>query len=268
MRYILLIFSIFTLSCSKERKVKDITSEPILGKAHTEDLSITPPKQQTPAPYPWQSEFSCTLRPITKEFFRCRGSSLHPPRIVTDGSKEIQRYYDCGGSEKHSLPLRDQKEYVYPILIELLNELQCKTKLPVIVTSGHRCPTHQAYIDSSPKGSASKHLIAAEVSFYVQGLEEKPQELLNAIFDYYKTKECYKNQKEYITFSRFEKETDVSTPPWQNKEIFIKLYKKGEGRDFDNRHPYPYIRIQVRFDREKNERVQVTHAAAQALLRK
>jgi hypothetical protein len=50
-------------------------------------------------------------------------------------------------------------------------------------------------------------------------------------------------------------ESDVSTPPWYNKEILIKLYLKNEGRDFDNRHPYPYVSIQVRFDRELNEKV-------------
>ena len=31
------------------------------------------------------------------------------------------------------------------------------------------------------------------------------------------------------------------TIPWFNKEIFIKLYRKSEGRDGDNRHPYPYL---------------------------
>ena len=50
-------------------------------------------------------------------------------------------------------------------------------------------------------------------------------------------------------------DTGILTAPWYNKEIFIKLYKKKEGRNFDNRHPYPYISIQVRFDTELNERV-------------
>ena len=32
---------------------------------------------------------------------------------------------------------------------------------------------------------------------------------------------------------------NVLIPPWYNKEILIKLFKKNEGRDLDNRHPYP-----------------------------
>jgi len=61
---------------------------------------------------------------------------------------------------------------------------------------------------------------------------------------------------EYRHFQRYTKsDTDVSTQPWYNKEVFIKMYKADEGRDFDNRHPYPYIRIQVRYDRKERKRV-------------
>ena len=205
MRYILLILSLFAISCSKERKPKEVISEPLAARVQTAHFSLAAPKLQTPSPYPWQDEFTSTLRPITKEYFRCQGNPLNSPRIVVEGTKEVQRYYDCCGGDKHSLPLRDQKEYVYPILIELLNELQRKTNMPVIVTSGHRCPTHQTFIDATPKASGSKHLICAEVCFYVQGLEERPEALLQHLFDYYKTQESYKDKKEYATFSRFEK---------------------------------------------------------------
>ena len=47
----------------------------------------------------------------------------------------------------------------------------------------------------------------------------------------------------------------LAIEPWQNKEILIKLYQKDEGRDLDNRHPHPYISIQVRYDRDRGEPV-------------
>ena len=99
-------------------------------------------------------------------------------------------------------------------------------------------------------------MIGAEVSFYVQGMEELSEKIIQLCQDFYKTNPDYSNKKEYTEFKVYEKEdTYVSTPPVYNKEIYIKLYKKKEGRDFDNRHPYPYISIQVRHDREKDERV-------------
>ncbi len=220
-------------------------------------------QEKTPPPvYPWQAQIG-QIRAITKEYFRCKGSPLNPPNIIMKDGKEYTRFYDCQGLEKHSLPLRDGKEFVYPILITLLNHVQLVTGKNVIITSGHRCISHQAFIDPTPKGSSSKHLIGAEVDFYVQGYEDKPLKILQILMDYYK-----EDEKEYKTFQRFEKASDTSTPPWLNKEIFIKLYKRDEGRNFDNRHTYPYITIQVRFDREKNEKVTFSPEQAQSLLRK
>ena len=259
------LISTLLVACQNDTHHKEIMALP-----HEPDTQILldQPKPITPAPYPWQDAERSTIRPITKEYFRCRGSSLNPPRIVLDGTKELQRYFDCSGGEKHSLPLYEGKEHVYPILIELVNEIQKKTNSPVIITSGHRCPTHQTYIDSSPKATGSKHQVGAAVSFYVQGFEAHLERIVQIIFDYYKTNELYKDKKEYITFCRYEKESDVTTNPWYNKEVFIKLYKKEEGRDFDNRHPYPYLNVQVRHDRDKNEPITVSFAKANQLLRK
>jgi hypothetical protein len=53
-----------------------------------------------------------------------------------------------------------------------------------------------------------------------------------------------------------------------NKEILIKFYMPNEGRNADNRHPFPYLSIQVRFDRETNMRVAYSRADAQYFLRK
>ncbi len=215
----------------------------------------SPPEKVLLEAYPWEKGVVGSLPKISKEFFRCKGTNLNPVRIVQQ-KEEVIRYYDCGGAEKHSLPLRDGKEFIYPILIELLNEIQAKTGKRVVITSGHRCPDHNLYVDSSKENQFSKHMIGAEVSFYVQGMEERPEVVVKIIQEYYKRHPKYKERKEFAEFSRYEKEdTNVSTPPWMNKEIFVKIFRKKEGRNFDNRHPYPYISIQVRWDDEKQEKV-------------
>lgn len=183
--------------------------------------------------------------------------------------KIVENIFDCNGSESHSLPIRHNEEFVYPILIELLNEIQASTGKPVIITSGHRCPSHNHYIDASPKNQASKHQIGAEVSFYVAGLENTPDPILNAIFAFYKSNPRYTGEKKaYAEFERYEKETDVSTKPWFNKEIMIKLYKPNEGRNGDNRHPFPYFSLQVRYDKDTNMRVAYSWKEAQQYHRK
>lgn len=205
--------------------------------------------------YPWEEGKVGRLPKITKEFFRCKGSSLNPSRTEVVNGENVT-YYDCGGADKHSLPLFDGKENVYPVLIDLLNYIQSVTKKRVIITSGHRCPDHNNYLDASTAAQMTKHTIGAEVSFYVLGFEDKPESIVKIIQSYYAQDPLVKNDKKYTEFKRYEKtDTDVVTPPWMNHEIFVKLYRKKEGRNHDNRHPYPYLSIQVRFDRKKNERV-------------
>ncbi len=144
------------------------------------------------------------------------------------------------------------KENVYPILLELLNYLQKKTGKRVVITCGHRCPAHNVYADPSKENRTSKHQMGAEVDFYIQGMEERPQEIIGLLMQYYQTSP----DKELVEFKRYDKpDARVSIQPWFNKEIFIKLYQKAEGRDADNRHPHPYLSIQVRYDRERKERV-------------
>lgn len=272
--FISLIFGVFAccflVSCHKDEKQKaSSTKSSYISRFHDE-RSLAPATivaiPQTA--YPWQYEGPNQVRLLTKEYFRCKGSNLHPPRIILQNGKETGRFYDCAGAEKHSLPFVEGKEFIYPVLIELLNEVQKQTGMPVIITSGHRCPAHNAYLDPRPKAQGSKHMIGAEVDFYVQDMQENPEKILNIIFDFYTQQPQFQGKKDYQTFSRFDKETDVSTQPWYNKEIFIKLYNKTEGRNFDNRHPYPYLSIQVRFDREKNERVIFSPERSQRFLRR
>jgi hypothetical protein len=202
--------------------------------------------------YPWEEGLYSN---ITKEFFRCKGSHLNPVRLLHK-EQELLRFYDCGGSQSHSLPLRNQKEFIYPILIDLLNYIQNRTRKRVVITSGHCCPDHNLYLDPSPANQTSKHLLGAEVDFYVEDFEYQPEKIVQCILKYYQETPKYKGLVDYEEFKRFDKEDlNLSTKPWYNQEIFLKLFKKTEGRDFDNRHPYPYLSIQVRYDWELKEKV-------------
>jgi hypothetical protein len=198
-----------------------------------QQYALSIPKHREREKYPWEETQIGSHPRITKEYFRCH----------------------CNNVGRHSLPLSNGKERIYPILLDLFNFLQAKTGKKVIITCGHRCPPYNNATDSSILNQTSKHMIGAEADFYVQGYEEKPETILNLIFQFYKITPPYQGKKEYEEFLRYDKETNCSTAPWYNKEILIKLFKKDEGRDQDNQHPYPYLSIQVRHDRDTNTRV-------------
>lgn len=254
---VLIAVCLFLCGCSgaqdseQERVRRQNAKGEFINRKHSERLySIKIPERQVRKKYPWEDTHVGNNTKITKEYFRCKGSSLNPMRM---GKEPI---VDCGGKEAHSLPLRDHKEFIYPILFDLLNYIQSVTGKKVIITCGFRCPIHNTYADNSVYNQTSKHMIGAEVDFYVQGMENNPQRIVNLLMQFYNTSPLYKGKAEFENFERYERgDTNVSIPPWYNKEIMIKLFNKTEGRDFDNRHPYPYISIQVRFDRDKNERV-------------
>lgn len=219
--------------------------------------------------YPWEGPEKGGVSPITREYFRCRGFALNPPLAVVKDKRVVENIFDCRGPDSHSLPIRHGKEFIYPILIDLANEIQAATGKPVIITSGHRCPQHNRYVDPSTTNQFSKHLLGAQMSFYVAGLEQHPEVILQTIFAYYRSHPRYASErKAYATFERYEKKSDVSTKPWMNKEILIKLYLPSEGRDKDNSHPFPYFSVQVRHDRDTNMRVTYTEQEAQCFHRK
>lgn len=236
-------------------KVKNQKGE-FLYRTQDENLFATvPPTKKNADPYPWENAQAGNLPQITKDYFRCKGSGLNPERLIQEEGT-LKRYYDCGGAEKHSLPIREGKEYIYPILLELINAIQIHTNKRVVITCGHRCSDHNAYADSSKENQYSKHMIGAEVSFYVQGMESQPEKIVALIQQFYKEHPRYRNDRAYTEFHRYEQgKTATAVLPYYNKEIFIKQFTKDEGRNFDNRHPYPYISIQVRHDRDRNEKV-------------
>lgn len=261
--YLFLIILFFSCSSSDQEDSGYLRrhtqkGEYIYRKQNESLIHIPPIEKKSQKVYPWNKDLRGNFSKITKEFFRCKGSSLNPFHNIQNNG-QINRQYDCRGSDKHSLPLKDGKEFIYPILIELVNYIQEVTDRHVVITSGHRCPEHNTYVDPKPANQYSKHMIGAEVSFYVQGLEEQPEQIVKIIQNFYKVNPRYAGIKEYEEFKRYEKkDTNVSTHPWMNKEIFLKLYRKKEGRNFDNRHPYPYLSVQVRHDRETNEKVTYT----------
>lgn len=235
---------------TKIRK-ENAVEEKVLRTKKNRSYQLTHPKKKLQVLYPWQ-EAADDLPKITKEYFRCKGSFSNPPYKGAKG----KIHKDCKGKDEHSLPLKDGKEMVYPILIDLLNYVQKKTGKKVRITSGHRCPTHNTYSDPSKFNQGSKHQIGAEVDFYVEGMELSPTSVIDLLLAYYKEHPKTKHLESYTHFYRYRgKGTNVKEPPWYNKEVFIKLYQQDEGRDLDNQHPYPYIGVQVRFDRKTNKTV-------------
>lgn len=218
-------------------------------------FSLKAPQKSAVELYPWEVKAQALVPTLTKEYFRCKGNGVNPLKIVHKADAEVP-LSDCSGIEEHSLPIREGKEFIYPILIQLLNAIQAQTGRKVVITTGHRCLTHHQYVTAGRGAATSKHLLGAEVAFYVEGFEDRPEEIIAKVQDYFREEASYAGAREYVEFERWDLEkTDVLVAPWYNKEIFIKLYGKDEGRDGDNTHPFPYIGIQVRYDRMKNEKV-------------
>lgn len=267
MRYLSLILLFFVgcsgLEDSERQKLRKMNaSGEHIYRTHDEiHFAIKKPTHFVRTNYPWEETYVGNQIKITKEFFRCKGNSHNTPITKqTDGQAAF--IVDCGGMQHHSLPLKDGKEHIYPALFDLLNYIQEKTQKKVVITCGHRCPTHNTYADSSHYNENSKHMIGAEVDFYVKGLEWSPETVVNIIKQYYKEHPQFKLETTFTDFERYENETNVSTLPWYNKEVFIKLFKKDEGRDLDNNHRFPYLSIQLRWDRDNDE--QVTYSWSKA----
>ena len=259
---LLLIISLSTACTSLEESEKERLrqrqrrEEFVLRQDKEQHYPLRVPEYVPPKPYPWQQQQVGNFPNITKEFLRCNGSHRNPIKTITLENGNDQLIRDCEGRERHSLPLVEGKETIYPILLKLLNYLQERTGKHVVVTCGHRCPEHNLYADSSKANRMSKHLIGAEVDFYLEDMEEQPQEIVNLLMDYFYSRPEYEGGEEYLHFQRYTKgDTNVSTLPWYNKEIYIKLFKANEGRDLDNRHPYPYVSVQVRYDKKAKHRV-------------
>ncbi|MBI3900694.1 MAG: hypothetical protein HY324_00925, partial [Chlamydiia bacterium] len=234
-RYVFLLFvAVIFVQCSRfekseKEKIRKLNqkTESIYRQSNDSFYPLKTPAHTPRTSYPW--EVHIHLPKITKEFFRCKGSRTHPALSVLEGELPL---LDCEGSSSHGLPIIHGKEGVYPLLIELLNYIQSKTGRRVIVTCGHRCPIHNSYADSSKENKTSKHQIGAEVDFYVQGMEERPLEIVGLAMQFFQETPPYSQDPEKFSFKLYEK-GDVRTriKPWLNKELFIKVFSADEGRD-------------------------------------
>ncbi len=262
LKYLLCIMLLFLFGCSDpsvkdDRQVNSSLKEKISRKSSDISIQESHYIPFTREPYSWEKGYIGKIPVITKEFFRCKGNSLREMKTIKNEDNAPTYFFDCGGYHEHSLPIRNGREFVYPVLIELLNFVQIKTQKEVVITSGHRCPKHNSYLDESFSNQYSKHLIGAEVDFYVKGMEQDPQDIIELLMKYYQEMEPFKEDSLYAVFHRYDGSTNVTTKPWFNREVFIKFAKAEEGRNLDNQHLYPYITIQVRYDRDLEKRVLV-----------
>jgi len=228
-------FSGFDVGSQEELKAENEHEEVIY---RLRDEHYAPPftfKKQERDPYPWERDWVGHLPRITKEHFRCKGKKTNPPLKIQDRSDNVVYVADCGGIDGHSLPATQNQETISQTLIDILNEVQKETKARVVVTCGHRCPDHNRYA----RGTAtSKHLVGAEVDFYVEDVPAK-----NAVEIVQNVYEDSKPLKQ------------VSERVWVNREIKVTLVPKNEGRDIDNDHPYEYVCVELLFDKHLGKTV-------------
>ncbi|HLB52786.1 MAG TPA: hypothetical protein VJK48_03655 [Chlamydiales bacterium] len=251
MSLILIQCSRFEESEREKMRQQNRKKEAIFRESRDNFYALATPTHTPRSSYPWEAHIH--LPKITKEFFRCKGSRTHSSLSIGEGEVPLS---DCDGCTSHGLPVIHGKEGVYPLLVDLLNYIQNKTGRRVVVTCGHRCPTHNTYSDPSKENRTSKHQIGAEVDFYVQGMEERPLEIVGLAMQFFQETPPYAQHFENYSFKLYERgDSHTRIKPWMNKELFIKIFSADEGRDGDNRHPYPYISFQVRFDRETKEPV-------------
>ena len=212
-QFLVFLVPFFFLGChsnESESKSKHLLKEVIVRHSEEHYFILDKPLHKKRVDYPWDESFTGSYPRITLDFFRCKGTVLNPVITVAKELKEPARYYDCGGVSKHGLPLKEGNEFIYPILLKLLNYIQLVTGKRVVITSGYRCPKHNLYVDSAVYNQISKHMIGAEVDFYVQGLEEDPKFIVELIFRYYQ--EFYLNNKVYQEFKRYTK-SDTNVVP-------------------------------------------------------
>jgi len=263
----LLLAACSGLENSEREKVRKLNAvqEPIYRLSSEKLVIESGGKKELRERYPWEKQSVGNYPQLTKEFFRCKGNYGN----LTLGTGSMARR-DCGGIDQHSLPIVNGDEYVYPALLDLLNFVQGELKAKVIVTCGHRCPAHNRYVDPSKRNSMSKHMMGAEVDFYVEGYQRKPFEVVKALMQYYNQHEDF---KDIIPFTRFAKSNNavskLKNPAWMNREIAIRIYEPGEGRDLDNSHDYTYVNVELKWSRDTKRRLGFNYLIAhQSLLRK
>ena len=112
----LLLAACSGLEMSEQKRLQEHNTQKEVIYRNDSDKTyiIETPVKRARDPYPWEPSEMGKFPLITKEFFRCKGSSLHPSKSKDKDSSEL--IFDCDGILKHSLPVRGGKEFVFPIL--------------------------------------------------------------------------------------------------------------------------------------------------------
>ncbi len=241
--YTLLLLMMLASACSgfeqsEKRRIRQCNEkEGKIFRLSGESLfSFAPIERKELEIYPWEVRESLEFPRITKEFFRCHGSQHHPHKVVESENKEIE-IYDCNGIDEHGLVMKGGKEYVHTCFLELLNMLQDTFHQRVVITSGHRCPKHDRFINGYGKEKVTSYQIGAAVDFYVEGQEENSYRVIEKVMNFF----CRDKKSQF---------TKKGEDCWRNHEVIITLNPKTTPRNDDNLHPYPYITIELRYDRE------------------
>lgn len=245
----LLIMGFLFISCSgleksEREKMKKLNAqrEPIYRNHADKFFVLEEPKKREVNSYFWENKTKNNIMHVTKEYFRCKGNFSNPPIKTVSGEVE-KDYYDCQGYAEHSLPVKEGREFVYPAFIQILNYIQEKVGKKVIITCGHRCPKHNLYAE--PLETKSKHLIGAEVDFYVLGLEHNPEKVVSCIKNYY--------AENFSHLGLLQDKTSLEVKTFENQEIILRVYGEKQKRDFDNKHSYPYLSMELKYDRDSKK---------------
>lgn len=187
---------------------------------------------------------SSSIKKIDKEHFRCKGSLSNKPVVSLEG----KTLNDCEGAYKHSLPIRREKEFIYPALIEVLNFIQNRLSKKVVVLSGHRCIDHLRYVKQDYTPLSFKSLVGAEVRFYVEGAENQLDSIVSAIFSYYDL--FFPKDKQMVSFT-----SSPENKVYENKELIVRLIEPNHPEIEEHALSFPYCQIELKFDRELNKKI-------------
>ena len=152
---------------------------------------------------------------------RCTGG------VISLASGEVLR--DCAMGERPAIPMAKE-------IKRLVEKLRCEVGDTVVVTSGYRSPRHNEFLRAwvavrQPKrntvSSKSRHTRGRAVDFYVKGYDYSRLMTLAA-----KLKRWAGKLPHSLRGSR--------------ESVWIKVYRKTEGREPDNLHDFPYIHLELR----------------------
>ncbi|MBN1150956.1 DUF882 domain-containing protein [candidate division WOR-3 bacterium] len=202
---------------------------------------------------------SLRLREITVEDFRCKGDSGENPPIVWNG----ETFYD---GDSGTLPRRG----IDPDLLDLLNDLQNEINSQVFIISGYRSIKHNRYIaadlykyvnENGDSGNphevsmTSKHIMGAAADFYVEGYEDRPENVLESLLKVIEEN----GDSSYPVVSKVGLRPRSSGsvysyyayPSYKTDIWWIHPYAENEGRDLDCRvysGVYFHINKRIPFD--------------------